>query len=133
MRAIDPQERLGPGVGHQVRLGPRAGAFGPRRDHVGRRGELRRPVGQHPASVLGNANRNRFVPVGIQILEDGRRRGERDLVLTRSPAVDDADTKLLHWVLTTEDTDDTEEGFYFASSASVARCLRVPVVDAYGL
>ena len=65
-------------------------------DHLGRRQRQRRPVGQHPAAVLLDADRHRFVARAIEVLEDRGRRGHRHLVLARPSAVDHADAQLLH-------------------------------------
>src|SRR5262245_30463552 len=78
-------------AGHAgVALGARGG------NRVGRgleRGWMRR---QAPASVLGDEDRDRVVARGVEVLEDGRRGGERHFVLPRAAAVDDTDAKSLH-------------------------------------
>ena len=65
-------------------------------DHLGRRHRARRPLGERPAAVLLDADRHRLVALAIEVREDRRRRGQRDLVLARPSAVDDADAKTLH-------------------------------------
>ena len=65
-------------------------------DDVGRRGRRRRPIGQDPAAVLLDAERDGFVALAIEVREHGRRRCERHFVLTRSAAVEHADAKTFH-------------------------------------
>src|SRR5438046_573228 len=60
-------------------------------DHVRGLLDLRRTVGQRPPAVLFDLDRNGLVALGVEVLEHGRRRGERHFVLTRSAAVDHAD------------------------------------------
>ena len=50
---------------------------------------------QHPPSVLVDPDGHRFVPVPIEVLEDRGCRDDRDLVLTRSSAIDHADAQFV--------------------------------------
>ena len=53
-------------------------------------------VGQHPAPVFFDLDRDSLVACGIEVLEDGRGRGERHLVFARAAAVDDPNAELSH-------------------------------------
>jgi hypothetical protein len=99
------QQRLRPWIGDEVRLTQTAiRTFTGRRrrlelrggDHVGRlhgSGRFRREC---PASVLFDPDRDRFVAIGVEVLEHRRRRRERHLVFARAAAIYDADSKFLH-------------------------------------
>ena len=65
-------------------------------DHLGRRRRRRRTIGEHPAAVLLDADRDRLVALAIEVREDGRRRRQRHFVLARSAAVEHADAKTFH-------------------------------------
>ena len=65
-------------------------------DHVGGRRRGRQPIGDHPAAVFLDADRDRLVTIFVEVLHDGGGRGDRDFVLARSAAVDDADAKFFH-------------------------------------
>src|SRR5262249_44636106 len=64
-------------------------------NHVSSRFEGRGLGGQRPSPVLLDSNRDRLVPLGGEGLEHGRGGGQRDFGLTRSTAVDHADTNFL--------------------------------------
>src|SRR5262245_16903651 len=64
-------------------------------NHVSGRFEGRGLGGQRPSTVLLDSNRDRLVPLGVEILEHGRGGSQRDFVLTGSTAVDHADTNSL--------------------------------------
>src|SRR5262245_35764353 len=53
-------------------------------------------VGQRPATVLFDSNRNGFVTSAVEMLEDRRGRRDRHLMFAGPAAVDDAYAKLLH-------------------------------------
>ena len=68
-------------------------------DDVGGRRRRRRTIGEHPASVLLDADRDRLVALAIEVGEHGGGRGQRHFVLARSAAVHHADSKTFHGVL----------------------------------
>ena len=65
-------------------------------DDVGGGDERGGRSGMQPSAVLLDQDRDRLVALGIEMLEDRRRRGERHLVLARPAAVDDADSEFFH-------------------------------------
>src|SRR5688572_16832684 len=60
------------------------------------RQHFRRPAAQHPAAALFDDDRHGVVPGAIQVFENGGGRDDRDLVLARTAAVDDADAEFFH-------------------------------------
>ena len=68
-------------------------------DHLGGRRQSGQPIGDDPAAVFFDADGNRVVALLVEVLKDGGGRGDRHFVLTRSPAVDDADAKFFHYLL----------------------------------
>ncbi len=65
-------------------------------DHFGGRRGGRWAIGEHPAAVLLDADRDGLIALPIDVREHRRRRRERHLVLARAAAVQDANTKSLH-------------------------------------
>ena len=84
----------------------------------------RRPLGERPAAVLLDADRHRLVALAIEVREDGRRRGQRHLVLARPSAVDDADAKSLHGVDNRQSAMSSRQSRVAVSAMAAA--LRVP-------
>src|ERR1019366_7428693 len=97
VRAIDRDERVAVRIGDRVRLGPFVERLRFRgRDRLGGRLERRRARWQGPLPVLLNPDRDRLVARRVEILEDGRRRGERYFMLAGTAAVNHADAELFH-------------------------------------
>ena len=77
------------GAGRRRRLGVGLGA----RDDVGRGHRGGRLARKRPAPVSSDVDRDRFVARRVEISDDRGRRGDRNLVLARSTAVDHTDTQ----------------------------------------
>ena len=91
--AVDRHQRLAAGMGDEMRFARRL-RLGPGRrvvNDVGRGDQVRRAAGKAPASVFFNPDRDRIVALGIEVLKNGCRRCQRDLMLSGAAAVDDAD------------------------------------------
>src|SRR5690606_9947280 len=65
-------------------------------DHLARRHRRGRTFGEAPAAVLVDADRDRFVPVAIEMREDRGCGGEGYLVFAGAAAVENTDAKTLH-------------------------------------
>ena len=65
-------------------------------DDLGGRAGRRGAVGQRPASVAADTDRDRFVSYRVEVGDDRGGRGQRHFVLTRPPAIDDADPDAFH-------------------------------------
>ena len=98
--AIDRDQRLVGGVGDEVRLASRTDRMRRRQarllDHFGGGEHRRWPIGQRPAAVLLDADRDRLVARPIEVLEHRGRRRDRHFVLAGPAAEDDTDTELFH-------------------------------------
>ena len=62
----------------------------------GRRKGTWLPAGQHPPAALLDADRDRLVPRAVEVLEDRDGGRNRDLVLARPAAINNAHAEHLH-------------------------------------
>ena len=99
--ALDRHDLLVAGMREQVRFA--SAASEPLRrmraallDDFGRRRRDGQPIGDDPAAVFLDADRDRFVALLVEVLNDGGGRRDRDFVLARTAAVDDAHAEFLH-------------------------------------
>ncbi len=73
-----------------------AGGVGPALfDDFGGRRRCGEAIGDDPAAVFLDPDRNRLVALFVEILENRGGRRDRDFVFSRSPAIDDANAKFL--------------------------------------
>ena len=100
---FDRQNLFVAGICQQVPLAPAArkpaGGRPALLDHFSSGRGDRQAIGEQPPAVFLDADGNRFVPLLVQVLNDGGGRGDRYFMLARSTAVDDADTKFFHYLL----------------------------------
>ena len=98
--AIDGENRFRARPRDQMDLA--AAARGPRRiearlfDGVRRRRRHRGAIGQRPLAALFNPDRDRLVPLAIEVGEHRRGRRQRDFVLAGAPAVQHAEAESFH-------------------------------------
>ena len=99
-------------------------------DHLGGRERRRRAIGDEPASVLLDADGNRLEPIAVEVLEDRGGRGDRDFVLARAAAVDDADAEFLH---ARRGSRPQSAGAHLATRARIrcGRCRAAPLIYLY--
>ena len=81
---------LTPAADRPCRLEPRL------LDDLCRRHRRWRPIRDGPSAFFVDANRHRFVALPVEMREYCRGRGERDLMLPRSPTIEHADAKTFH-------------------------------------
>jgi hypothetical protein len=100
LRAIDREDGFITRPGDEMHFAPfpqRARRFHPRLlDHLAGDHRGRRLVGERPAAVLLDADRNRVVPRAVEIREHRRGGRQRDFVLARSSSVQHTDTQPFH-------------------------------------
>jgi hypothetical protein len=65
-------------------------------DHIRCRIKTGWAIGERPATIFVDEDRNRLVAILVEVLDDRSRRCQRHLVLARAPAIDDTDPESCH-------------------------------------